>query len=382
MKITVSREIADFAGIWPVLDQPGDHFAYAFQARDVLEVWLQTIGAARQTRPVFVSVSEPEGTPVMLLPLGIERQHGLRILRFLDGGVSDYNAPVLFPGANAIEPDAMNRLWAEIAGQLPRFDVAVLEKIPADVTGMRNPMLALTPAADFSSGHLIRLNAKAEGAKTAAKQFRFSDGPRKRRKLDALAVTRNFIATEPADIARVMAEFIRQKSRRYVETRGADGFDRPGYREYYHLMVERFCASGHVQLSAFLSGETPIATHLGIVTRDRFYFLMPAHEGGAWAKLSPGLLHMEEIIAWSLANGIGTFDMGVGDEGYKSRIENDQLPLFRGQYSRTAAGSIYILLSAARRRLAAGPLGRAVRARRKSQAGKTGRSGTEQEPSD
>ena len=382
MKIEVSSEIADFAGIWPVLDQPGPHCAYAFQTRDVLEVWLRTIGAARRIQPVFVCVSAPDGTPVMLLPLGIERQRGLRILRFLDGGVSDYNAPVLFPGADVIEAEEMRRLWAEIAGHLPWFDVAILDKIPADVTGMRNPLQALTPIADLYSGHLIRLNVKAGGAKDQAKQFRFSDGPRKRRKLDALAVARNFIATEPADIARVMAEFIRQKTRRYVETRGTDGFDRPGYREYYHLMVERFCATGHVQVSAFLSGETPIAAHWGIVTRDRFYSLMPAHEFGSWAKFSPGLLHLEEMIAWSLANGIGTFDLGVGDESYKLRIENEQLPLFRGQHAKTAAGTIYVLLSAARRRLAAGPLGRAVRAHRKSRVGKTGRSGAGRDPAE
>jgi len=62
---------------------------------------------------------------------------------------------------------------------------------------------------------------------------------------------------------------------------------------------------------------------------DRFYSLMPAFEVGPSARHSPGLLHLEETIAWCVRERIAILDLGVGDELYKLRIANARLPLFR-----------------------------------------------------
>jgi CelD/BcsL family acetyltransferase involved in cellulose biosynthesis len=333
MKIAVSSRLADFADVWPSLNQQGRHCAYAFQTREVLEVWLDTIGIARKTQPLFVRVDSDDGAPLMLAPLGVERRRGLRILGFLDGGVCDYNAPVLFPGAESIDAEAFGRLWNSIAEKLPQFDAALFDKIPTAVDEMRNPFKALAPTSDFNSGHLVRLDGAEEGG-DAAPSPRFSNTDRK----------------------------WRQKTRRYLDTRGVDGFDRPGYRGYYRVMTDRFLSSGGVQLSALLLDGAPIATQWAVITPDRFYSLMPAFEVGPSARHSPGLLHLEETIAWCVRERIAILDLGVGDELYKLRIANARLPLFRGEYAATLAGRAYLAALAARHKLSAGPLGEAWRA--------------------
>ncbi len=374
MKITVSSQLSDFAHVWPALDQSGPHDAFVFQTRDVLEVWLETIGAALAVQPVFVGIHHSDGRPLMLLPLGITRRYGLRLLGFLDGGVSDYNAPVLFPGAEAIDAAAMRRLWTEIAAKSPDFDAAMFDKVPATVNNTANPFQALAQVPDYNSGHLIDLKKVVAGATDPLKALRLKDTTRKWRKLNDVAKIENRIATEPADIARIYAAFMEQKSRRYVETRGVDGFDRPGYRGYYSTMLERFGASGAVQMCALLANDEPIATHWGIVTRDRFYSLMPAYMSGIWARHSPGFLHMEMMIAWSYQQGISIFDLGVGDEAYKLRIANGHLPLFRGRHATSAAGRAYLAALTVRGKIAASPVGdfwRARRERRRSSASTT-----------
>ncbi len=361
MKIEVSDKLSDFEDMWPTLNQAGDCRFFAFQARDALEVWLRTIGQARRVQPIFVRISKVDGTPLMLLPLGIERRHGLKFLGFLDGGVVDYNAPVLFPGAEAIDAATMRELWRGILSKLPGFDVAVLEKIPATIHELQNPFQFVAPTRDRDAGHLIDLSQIEQDGTGKLKAFRFRDTSRKRKKLKAVAETELKIACTPQELKYFFDVFIKQKSRRYIETRGVDGFDRPGYRSYYWSMVERFSASGNVQVCALLANDVPIASHWGILTSDHFYSLMPAFEAGDWAKYSPGMIHLEEMIQWSVDQGLKIFDLGVGDEPYKLRIENKQLPLFRTEQAATALGRIYLLYLASRRKLASGSLGNAVR---------------------
>ncbi len=370
MKIDLSDNLADFADVWPILNQPGEYCSYAFQAKDALEVWLDTIGAARVTQPLFVKVSRPDGAPLMLLPLGIERRHGLKFLGFLDGGVSDYNAPVLFPGAEVIDAPAMRQLWSEILEKLPGFDVAMLEKIPAKVESRQNPFRFIATTQDRSDGHLIDLGNMAKDKQGRLKALRYKYRSGKGRKLSDLAQTELKIATTPEEMEHFYGILIRQKTRRYMETRGVDGFDRPGYRAYYWKMLERLGSQGSVQMSAYVADGVHIASHWGITSRRRFYSLIPSYEAGQWAKFSPGMIHLEEMILWAIDQGYETFDLGVGDEPYKLRIENSILSLSRSEQAATALGRSYLIFLANRRMLAAGPVGDVVRGYRKWRIGK------------
>jgi CelD/BcsL family acetyltransferase involved in cellulose biosynthesis len=98
-RIEVASSLEDFSAQWPTTADRGDARCYPFQCADILQVWCDTIGRANHVEPVFARIVSPEGDPLFLLPLGIEKSSGTRVLRFLDGGVSDYNAPVVYPRA-------------------------------------------------------------------------------------------------------------------------------------------------------------------------------------------------------------------------------------------------------------------------------------------
>jgi CelD/BcsL family acetyltransferase involved in cellulose biosynthesis len=361
MKIELSDNIGTFADVWPTLEQAGEMWFYAYQARDVLEVWLRTIGAARNVKPLYVRVNKDDGTPLMLIPLGIEKRHGLTFLGFLDGGVADYNSPVLFPGTEKIGAAEMQTLWDDIIKLLPRCDVVMLEKIPEDVEGVPNPFRFLVRHAYQDNGHLIDLRNLELTKKGVPTIIRYRDRTGKGRKLRTFATIEMKIGKSREDLKLFYDTLIRQKTRRYVESRGVDGFQRPGYQTYFWAMIERFAASGSVQMSAFTADDVPLATHWGMVARKRFYSLMPAYEGGEWAKYSPGMIHLEEMILWAIENGLQTFDLGVGDEQYKLGIETGQLQLYRGESAHSLAGRAFLIYLSGRRSLAAGPVGTVVR---------------------
>ena len=312
------------AGVWPTLaGLTASDNAFAFQTSDVLDVWTASIGKARRTQAFFFQIDDQLGNPLMLVPLGIESQHGTLTLAFLDAGVADYNAPIVFPAAKAIDQTAMTIIWAEMLRLLPPFDVALFEKVPVDINGVGNPFRWLMHKDDPRSGHVLELSGTWN--EYAASQLpRKQDMRRKRRRLADIGKVRFVASHEPEEL---LATMMRQKARRYIETKGADSFDKPGYRDYFAEMTDSFKATGLLNLSALMVDDVIVATHWGIVAGSQFSFLMPSYEGGKWSAYSPGRILIEELIAWSYQQGLAVFDFGPGDEPYKSEYSSAAVAL-------------------------------------------------------
>jgi CelD/BcsL family acetyltransferase involved in cellulose biosynthesis len=214
-RVEVATSVDRLPAHWPRSTDPGAAQVHPFQCADVLAVWCDTIGRARGIEPLFVSVLAPSGRPLMLLPLGIRTQYGTKVLRFLDGGVSDYNAPALYAGANfSGNADA---LWAEIARHLPRFDIAILEKMPAAVGGLSNPLFALTTDEHHESCHAVSLYGPWETF-ARDKISNAADSRRRRRKLDKLGTVRIAIAESANEREHFLDAMMRMKRHKFIET--------------------------------------------------------------------------------------------------------------------------------------------------------------------
>src|ERR1051326_4738870 len=97
---------------------------FVFQTHEWQSAYQATIGGAEGVSPYIVQVADRTGRTRMLLPLGIHRERGLRVLRFLGGVVTDYNAPVIAPGfAGEIGHAGFAALWERILAQLPAVDL-------------------------------------------------------------------------------------------------------------------------------------------------------------------------------------------------------------------------------------------------------------------
>jgi CelD/BcsL family acetyltransferase involved in cellulose biosynthesis len=351
-QITVTSDFSTLTELWPTMSQAGlgAHAprAYVFQCREFIEVWLRTIGAAKRVEPAFVLVCDQCSQPLMLLPLGIERRGGVRVVRMLDGGVSDYNAPILFVGASRLDENATREIWRRVCEALPAFDVVILEKVPAVVVDMPNPIRLIVSEREANSGHVVTLSGTADEF-SRSRNPDFRDSSRKRRRLAELGPVRFLIGAEGKEADRILETLVRQKARRYLETRGVNGFDRPGAREYFKKMTTALLPSGHVHISACFVGDEIIATHWGFVAANRFYWIMPAYEGGVWSKYSAGRLLMEELISWAYGEGLAVFDLGIGDEPYKFKISDSVVELFRGVTANTRLGKIFVVLNHWRR---------------------------------
>jgi CelD/BcsL family acetyltransferase involved in cellulose biosynthesis len=316
MRISVSRSLRDVEAWWPRSGAGNDASLFAFQCADVLNVWCDTIGDANRIAPAFVTVFGASGQPALLLPLGIEDRNGVRMLRFLDGGVSDYNAPVVFPEAANWGQAEAEVVWDLLRRELPPFDLAMLAKMPDTVGEVNNPLYGLATMPHAESGHAVKLAGPWESF--AREHIRNpSDSRRRRRKLEKLGNVRIAVAADANQRTDFVDAMMRMKRDKFVETKGYDVFTEPGMGEFYRQATRRLGEMGPVQVSALLLDDKILAAHWGYVADDRFYYLMPAHESGEWRDYAPGRLLSEWLLQWALENGLKYFDFGIGDETYK-----------------------------------------------------------------
>jgi CelD/BcsL family acetyltransferase involved in cellulose biosynthesis len=349
-RILVSDRLSDFADIWPRSADPGAARCHAFQYAEVIEVWLATIGAARNIKPCFVAVLGDDDRPLLLLPLGIETIRGVRLLKFLDGGVSDYNTPILFAPDRPWTAQAFATLWRRIVAALPPFDAAVLEKMPERVADLANPLLLLQTAPYPACGHAITLSGS--WPEFEAKRLpRREDGRRKQRKLAKMGAVSFQVAQSPQDVETFFDAMVAYKARKFAETR-VPGFEStPGNLEYFREMTRRFVRSGLVHLSALKVGDTVVASHWGLIANGRFYHMMPGYADGEWQRYSPGRLLNDHLIRDSYERNLAVFDFGIGDEAYKHEYCDLNFRLHSFIAGETLAGQVYVRAAALLARL-------------------------------
>jgi CelD/BcsL family acetyltransferase involved in cellulose biosynthesis len=339
-RVRVATELADFAELWPRTDRLQGVHCYPFQCADVLQVWCETVGKARNVRTFFVAVFDDKGAPVFLLPLGIERYQGIKTLRFLDGGIADYNAPVLFEPLRDWRRETIHEIWRDIVRALPRFEIAMLDKMPAEVEGAPNPLINLECVPAEQSAHSLSLSGTWSAYAANGLPHR-RNSTYQRRRLSKLGKLTFRIAETQEDRHAIVQDILRQKSARFVDTTGVDHFNKPGYAEYFELATDRFPWPGSVFIAALELDSKVLAAGWHFVIQRRFFYLIPSFEGGSWRSYSPGRLLLEDLIEWSYSRGITVFDFTIGDEAYKFDYTNQILPLFGATIPATAIGNAY-----------------------------------------
>jgi CelD/BcsL family acetyltransferase involved in cellulose biosynthesis len=312
--------------IWRAFER--DAACYVFQTYDWQRLWYNCMGA--QTKVCILVLSDVTG-PLMLCPLAIERRHGIRLLRFLGGPVTDYHAPMLRRGSEV----AATEVWTAIVGGLPTFDLAWFEKMPVDIEDSANPFIQLPHAHHTSNAYSADLGRSYDEYRACHSAAFFRDTRRHRRRLSEVGTIRYEVAGARTD--EIMAALVKQKTRRYRDTGAPDLFQIPGLLQFYQALARM--PFGH--LSALRVNDDIVAAHLGAVFRRRIYWLMPTFEVGPWEKFSTGRLLLEDLMQWGYGHDVRIFDLTFGDEPYKLKWSDKVTPLYETLIPATYIGAAY-----------------------------------------
>jgi len=350
IRVSVFDTLEDCAELWKAAF--ADCAGYAFQACAWHRVWLETIGRAERVSPCIVHIADRSGRTLMLLPLGVFRRRGVRLLKFLGEPVTDYNGPLIDADfAARLEPRDVRRLWSLILRRLPAVDVVWLKRMPETIEGAVNPLIGLPGAVHNENAHAARLPASLAEFKASHSSKLFKDNARLLKRLGELGPVAFTLGAEGEEAREVTEVMARQKGRRWLESSGVDLFAKPGYRAFYEQLASGPDKMTGVHVSALRVGDTVVASHWGVVHGGRFLYLMPGYEAGAWARYSCGRLLLQQLVEWCLSHRVGVFDLTVGDEPYKARWADHVLRLYEYLAPRSLRGALFVAWWRGRERL-------------------------------
>lgn len=329
------------AADWPSIADDRDLRMHVFQSREFLDIWLDTIGKASRVEPYFVVVRDRGGRPVLYLPLIIETKFNVRLLRFMDCGVADYNAPIV-AADRALSRQEFHEVWADVLALLPGFDVIDLKKIASDVAGAINPLTYLDCTPFGESGHAIvltRLRDQTDTRRAVARQRRKLQSYAKG--LSQIGEPRFIVNPDGSEAARLTEQLFELKRRKYQRTSTPDFLAAPGVERFYRAMTSPGRLGTISHLSALTVDDAAASAHLGFIGRGRFYYIFPAYDT-AFGRHRVGHLLLQHLIDQSVAQDFTTFDLGIGDDSYKNKWATHHLALQSHQRAVTAAGRVYL----------------------------------------
>jgi len=80
--VELVRDMREAETVWRGLEQ-SNQFSTPYQRFDFLEAWQRQVGEREGIRPFIVIANDKDRQPLLLLPLGVKRESGARVARFL-----------------------------------------------------------------------------------------------------------------------------------------------------------------------------------------------------------------------------------------------------------------------------------------------------------
>lgn len=337
--IAVYHQLDAIEPEWRQFEQGAD--CTAFQTFSWLDAWCRHVGPFTGAQPA-VAVGRQNGIMLFIVPLAVT-PGTVRRLSFLGSELCDYNGPLLAPEFSArVTAEGFRTLWRRIGDLLqsdPRtcYDLAELTKMPERIGAQANPFMALPVDLHPSNAYVADLF----GTWTEFYEQKRSSATRRRdrtklKKLGEYGEVRFITPQDASDVTRSIDMLIEQKSRSFARMGVANIFDRPGWRAFFAAVSASERSGGLVHVSRLDVGATWSAINLGLVFRDTYYHVLASHDDSEAARLGPGVVHLRELLRYSIERGLKHFDFTIGDERYKREWSDRTLSL----YDHVAASSI------------------------------------------
>lgn len=303
--------------------------ATGFQSLNWLTVLYEELAPAQRAMPRLVVVSERNSRDVcLILPLVIKKKRSLRVARFADLGVSDYGAPILGPAAPT-KRRSIRRMWRAVRGALRDVDLIRLERMPAEISGQKNPLLTrhgITRARH--SGNLVVIETTVEDfLRSRGKKYR-KEVERCSRLWEKEGLPRFSRASTQQEIARGFSILEEQQSKRHAALDSKYILDETAYSSFYERMVMDGSDLEFSHLFTLEAQGVVVATLFGILHDGTFTLLRIANGGVRWSHLSPGRLVVVETMKYFVERGVKRFDMGMGEYAFKRGFGATEVPLY------------------------------------------------------
>jgi len=313
---------------WRALEQP-DQFSTPYQRFDFLAAWQRQVGEREGIKPFIVIAYDRERQPLLLLPLGVKRESGARVARFLGGKHATFNMALW--DRDFARTAAKADLDALILGirNHTQADVLALTQQPQRWLDLPNPFALLPHQISANDCPLLTMTPGAPPASRVSNSFR-RRLKGKERKLQTLSGYGYRLATSDADIKHLLDWFFTIKPQRMAEQKLPNVFAEPGVEDFIRdACMTRLAGGGHaIDIHALECDDEVIAIFAGVADGHRFSMMFNTYTLSGNSKYSPGLILMRDIIDYYAERGTVSLDLGIGSDDYKRLFCKDDEPIF------------------------------------------------------
>jgi CelD/BcsL family acetyltransferase involved in cellulose biosynthesis len=326
--VDILGDLSQAETVWRGLEA-AQQFSTPYQRFDFLGAWQRQIGAREGFRPFIVIAYDAERRPLLLLPLALSHEHGVRTACFMGGKHATFNMPLwdrdFAADATAADLEALISAIRERSAA----DVLALTQQPLRWRDLPNPMALLPNQASANGCPLMTIVPGEPPTARISNSFR-RRLKGKERKLQALPGYRYHVATTDADIKRLLDWFFQIKPLRMAEQKLPNVFSDPGVEDFVRdACMAPLADGGHViDIHALECDEEVIAIFAGVADGHRFSMMFNTYTLSASSKYSPGLILMRDIVDHYAERGYRALDLGIGSDDYKRLFCKDDEPIF------------------------------------------------------
>jgi CelD/BcsL family acetyltransferase involved in cellulose biosynthesis len=324
--VDISGDLGQAETIWRGLE---DQLSTPYQRFDLLARWQRQAGQREGLRPFIVTAFDAERRPLLLLPLALRHEHGVRTACFMGGKHATFNMALwdreFAAGATPTDLDALISAIRSHSSA----DVLALIQQPLRWQDLPNPMALLPNRPSANDCPLLTMEPGAAPATLISNSFR-RRLKGKERKLQALAGYRYHVAGDDADITRLLDWFFAIKPLRMAEQKLPDVFAEPGIEDFVRgACMARLAGGGRaIDIHALECDDEVIAIFAGVADGHRFSMMFNTYTLSGSSKYSPGLILMRDIIDHYAGRGYRALDLGIGSDDYKRLFCKSDEPIF------------------------------------------------------
>jgi CelD/BcsL family acetyltransferase involved in cellulose biosynthesis len=346
--VEILHDLGQAETVWRRLEDQ-QNFSTPYQRFDFLSAWQRQVGEREGLLPFIVIAYDAERRPLLLLPLALSHEHGVRTARFMGGKHASFNMALWDRDFAAATTRAdLDALISAIRAR-SEADVLALMQQPLGWRDLRNPM-ALLPNQPCANDCplMIIVPDQPPTARISSSFRRRLKG--KERKLQTLPGYRYGVAATDDEIKRLLDAFFRIKPLRMAEQKLPNVFAEPGVEEFIRSACMTPLASGGrvINIHALECDEEVIAIFAGVADGHRFSMMFNTYTLSGSSRYSPGLILMRNIIDHYAERDYLALDLGIGSDDYKRLFCKSDEPIFdsfiplslRGKLAATAMSGI------------------------------------------
>lgn len=327
VSIDVFRDLSEVEPIWRALEDR-QHLWTPYQRFDFLASWQRNVGQREQFVPSIVIARDADHQPLLLLPLALKQQHGIRTARFMGGKHATFNMALWNREfAKVATAQDLDALIAGVKSQC-RLDVLSLHQQPLRWDDQPNPMAMLPRQDSVNDCPMTEIDPGAAPAARVSNSLR-RRLKAKERKLQSLRGYRYHVATDDGDIKRLLDWFLRVKPLRMAEQKLPNVFAEPGVEDFIReACMTRISGGRTIDIHVLECDEEVIALFAGVADGYRFSMMFNTYTMSEQSRYSPGLILLRYIVDHYAGQGYRSFDLGIGSDDYKRMFCKNDEPIF------------------------------------------------------